>query len=102
MSRSLDAAVEANPVYLTTGQRETVLTGLAREKARLEALEHRVLAAADDVAEAHGTRSAGAWLAHATRQDGPAGRRAQRLADGLDRRWPRSTTSPAISTPTCG
>lgn len=87
VAEGLDKAAVANPVFLTTSQKEQVLTGLAREKARLEALEHRVLAAADDVAREHGTRHAGAWLAHATRQDAPAGRRAQRLAEGLDRRW---------------
>lgn len=88
VAQGLDEAAGANPVYLTTRQKERVLTDLAREKARLEALEHRVLAAADDVAVEHGARDAGAWLAHATRQDAPVGRRWQRLADGLDSRWP--------------
>lgn len=53
VARGLDEATGANPVYLTTRQKERVLAALAREKARLEALEHRVLAAADDVAVEH-------------------------------------------------
>jgi len=59
--------------------------GLRRQISRLEALEARTLAAGD-VADEHGTRSAGAWLAHETRQDPSAGRVVQRLAEGLDER----------------
>ena len=84
----LDSVAEAQPVFLGTRDKETLLVGLRRQINRLEALEARTLAAAGDVADEHGTRSAGAWLAHETRQDPSAGRVVQRLAEGLDERWP--------------
>ena len=87
VSAALDSVLHAQPVYLATGEKEQVLLGLRRQVSRLEALEARVLAAAGDVADKHGTRSAGAWLAHEARQDGPVGRRLQRMADGLEQRW---------------
>lgn len=88
MAALLDSVAEAQPVYLTTSEKEDVLVGLRRQINRLEALEAKSLAAAGDVAEGHGTRSTGAWLAHETRQDPPVGRTAQRFAEGLDQRWP--------------
>ena len=42
--------------FLTTGEKEGLLVGLRRQIGRLEALEARTLAAAGDVADAHGTR----------------------------------------------
>ena len=84
----LDSVAGAQPTFLSTREKETLLVGLRRQISRLEALEARTLAAAGDVADEHGTRSAGAWLAHEARQDPPAGRAAQRLAEGLDQRWP--------------
>jgi len=88
VTAALDSVLEAQPAFLTTDEKEALLVGLRRQISRLEALEARALAAAGDVADRHGVRSAGAWLAHETRQDPPAGRVAQRLADGLDQRWP--------------
>jgi len=85
----LDEVAGSEPMFLTTGEKERLLVSIERQIARLESLRARTLAAADDVAECHGARSPGAWLAHETRQDVPAGRRAQRLAHGLDRRWPQ-------------
>lgn len=88
VTAALDSVVEAQPAFLTTDEKETLLVGLRRQISRLEALDAKTLAAAGDVADRHGTRSAGAWLAHETRQDPPVGRAAQRLAEGLDQRWP--------------
>ena len=85
MSGLLDSVGQAQPAFLTTGEKETLLVGLRRQISRLEALEARTIAASGDVAEAHGTRHAGAWLAHETRQDPAAGRVAQRS--------PRASTS---------
>ena len=84
----LDSVTEAQPTFLSTPDKETLLVGLRRQINRLEALEARTLAAAGDVADEHGTRSAGAWLAHEARQDPSVGRAAQQLAEGLDQRWP--------------
>jgi hypothetical protein len=88
MAALMDSVAEAQLVYLSTRDKETLLVGLRQQISRLEALEARALAAAGDVADEHGTRSAGAWLAHETRQDPPVGRAAQHLAEGLDQRWP--------------
>jgi len=83
----LDEAAEFDPTYLTTDQKQELLVALDRQANRIASLTARTLARAGDVAERHGTRHAGAWLAHETRQDPDAGRRAQRLAGGLQR-WP--------------
>ncbi|WP_283247963.1 HNH endonuclease signature motif containing protein [Nocardioides coralli] len=48
-----------------------------------------MLAAAGDVAEEHGARTAGVWLAHQARLERPEGRRLQQLAEALDQRWHR-------------
>jgi hypothetical protein len=88
IGRLLDEVAGLDPACLATGEKEELLVAPEREGNRLAALTARALAAAGDVAEEHGTRHAGAWLAHQTRQDPAAGRRAQRLAEGLDRRWP--------------
>ena len=97
----LDGVAELDPLYLTTGEKEELLVTLQRQTSRLASLTARTLAAAGDVAETHGTRHAGAWLAHETRQDPDAGRRAQRLAEGLDQRWPilsQAFSSGSVST----
>jgi Domain of unknown function (DUF222) len=88
IGRLLDEVAGLDPTYLTTGEKEELLVALDRQASRLAALTARTLAAAGDVAEEHGTRHAGAWFAHETRQDPDTGRRAQRLAEGLGRRWP--------------
>ena len=84
----LDDVADLHPMYLTTNQKQELLVAVERQTSRLAALKAKALAAAGDVADAHGTRHAGAWLAHEARQDPPEGRRAQRLAEGLDQRWP--------------
>jgi hypothetical protein len=89
----LDEVAELQPTYPTTGQKQELLVAVEQQSSRLAALKARTLAAAGDVAEAHGTRDAGAWLAHETRQDPAEGRSAQRLAEGLDQRWPIVATA---------
>ena len=83
----LDEVADLHPMYLTTSQKQELLVAVERQSSRLAAMKAKTLAAAGDVADVHGTRHAGAWLAHQTRQDPSAGRSAQRLADGLDQRW---------------
>jgi len=84
----LDSVVDSQPAFLSEADKEELLLGLQTQIGRIESLRARAVAAADDVAEHRGTRSAGAWLAHQTHQDGPVGRRWQWLADGLEQRWP--------------
>jgi Domain of unknown function (DUF222) len=97
----LEEVADLDPMYLTADPKQELLVAVERPANRLAALQFRALAAAGDVAEAHGTRHAGAWLAHQTRQDPPAGRSAQRLAEGLDQRWPilgRAYAAGSVST----
>src|SRR5687768_12196086 len=61
-----------------------------------------VLAVADDVADEAAARSAGLWLAQTARLERPEGRRMQRLAEALDRRYAEvgeTLSSGAISRP---
>ena len=67
IGRLLDDVADLDPMYLARGEKEELLVVLERQSSRLSALQARTLAAAGDVAEAHGTRHAGAWLAHETR-----------------------------------
>lgn len=84
----LDSVAESQPAFLSEAEKEEFLIGLQTQIGRVEALRVRALAVAGDVASRHAARSASAWLAHQTRQDASTGRRWQRLAEGLDQRWP--------------
>ncbi len=76
-----------NPTFRTTAEKQQALVALSRARARLAAEEMRILATADDVAEATGARSTAAWLAQTTK-DSPGRLRAdKKLADALDTRW---------------
>ncbi|GAB4009741.1 HNH endonuclease signature motif containing protein [Nocardioides ultimimeridianus] len=79
------AAVSNMPAdYLRTRDKADLLTDLARVESQLAELKLRVLAAAADVAEEHGSRDAGCWLAHTTRITSSAGRAQLRLAESLE------------------
>ena len=67
VERGLDELATIDPGYRTTAEKQAALVGLSRVIARAEAERMRVLAAADDVAEATGARSTAAWLAVETR-----------------------------------
>ena len=82
----MDEIGAVDPICLTTGEKQTALVDLARERSRLEAIiELRVLAASDDVAEVTGARSAAA-VADQTRQAHRAVRRDAVLAEALGSR----------------
>ena len=59
------AAVE--PAFMSAADKQEALVALTEARSQLEALTARVLAASDDVGEAHGLRDAAAWLAVGTR-----------------------------------
>ena len=88
---ALDAAVDevagVDPIYMTVPDKKATLTGVARARARLEAIELKVLAAADDIAEATGDRSTATWLANETRDAHGTVRRKAVLARALTSRW---------------
>lgn len=84
---ALDEVAELDPAFLPTGDKARALTSLSRELARLEGLRLQLLAAADDVAQDRGARSAGVWLAVETRAGAASGAHDQKLA-GAVARWP--------------
>jgi hypothetical protein len=86
MEAALDEVSQVEPVYMSVAEKQTALMRSARVRARAEALEMRVLAAADDVAEQTGDRSTAAWLATATRDSRGSVRRRQVLGKALDSR----------------
>ena len=95
---ALDELLSTDPVYLKTVEKQHALTRVARLTARLEAFKLRVLAVADDVAEATGSRSAARWLADQTRQAHGTVRSEVALATALDARWGQVGAALAMGT----
>jgi hypothetical protein len=90
----LDELAAISPGFRSTGEKQEFLVGISRLIARAEAERLRVMAAADEIAEATGDRSTAAWVARETRQAQGAVRRDAVLASALDsgglawaRRW---------------
>ncbi|CAM3220227.1 DUF222 domain-containing protein [Nocardioides dubius] len=84
---ALDSCLDANPIYLSTAEKEAVLLKMPVLQARLTELNYRLLACAFDVADAHGARNIGDYLAHATHQAHGTMARELRIARELDSRW---------------
>jgi hypothetical protein len=84
---AVDEVAGVDPIYMTVPDKQATLTGVARARARLEAVELKVLAASDDIAEATGDRSTATWLANTTRDAHGSVRRKAALASALDQRW---------------
>jgi Domain of unknown function (DUF222) len=93
LTEALDEIAAINPTFRTTGEKQELMTGLAKVIARAQAQQLRVLAVADDVAEETGARSVAAWLADETRDAHGRIRADARLADSLDQRWQRLGTA---------
>jgi len=87
LGRALSQVADANPVFLTTTQKASVLTELARVEAQVAELRLRVLASAGDLAETTAARDVGEWLAQATRGRFDQARADFQLAQALDRRY---------------
>ena len=87
MDAALDEVAQVEPTYMSVAEKQTALVRSARVRARAEALEMRLLAAADDVAEETGDRSIAAWVATATRDSRGGARGGRLLANSLDARW---------------
>ncbi|MFS3127548.1 DUF222 domain-containing protein [Nocardioides sp. Bht2] len=88
IAEALRDADACSPVFLSTVEKAVVLLQLPGLLARLTELNLRVMACADDVAEAHGARNIGDFIAHETRQSPGATARELRLAKELDDRRP--------------
>ncbi len=85
VGQALDDVAALDPTYLPASDKARAMLTIDRQLARLEGLRLQLVAAADDVAVERGARSAGVWLALERREGAPAGVRAQRLAEALDR-----------------
>lgn len=83
ISAALKAARGAEPAFMSTEGKEATLVALAEASSQLDELAARLLAASDDVGEAHGLRDAAAWLAVATRTTRHEARRALALGRWL-------------------
>ena len=68
LNRALDELAAIGPEFRDVGEKQEFLVGISRLISRAEAERLRVLAAADDIAEATGDRSTATWLAHQTRE----------------------------------
>lgn len=78
---------DADPVYLSTTDKAAVLTELPTLITQLHELNYRVMACADDVAEAHAARNVGDFIAHHTHQAHGTLNRDLALARDLDSTW---------------
>lgn len=92
----LDDAATMQPVYLSTEEKGAAMRELARLETRVTALRLRVMAVADDTAEATGARDVAAWWSHATLSESDAARADERLARSLDRSRPQLADALAV------
>ena len=86
LAAALDRVLVHEPAFLSRQDKKAVLLQLARQRARLDALELSVLAAADrdDVGSETGATSTGAWVSHVTLTDRAEAAAKVRLARALD------------------
>jgi hypothetical protein len=87
IERALKDVSHVEPAFMSTADKADVLVRLGALVSQVEALQLRVLAHSDDVAERDAASDAGNWLSHKARIDRAAGRRQVRLAGALERRW---------------
>jgi hypothetical protein len=88
LSSELDKATTFNPTFVPAGDKATAMRQLSTVVTRAQGLLLTVLAAAGDVAEESGARSAGDWYAAATRHDHRPATGLDRLARSLDLHYP--------------
>ena len=81
---ALKDVADVDPTFMPTAEKKAALLALDRASGRLAEL--RVMAAADDVADAEGARDVAAWLAHHGRRDRAEARHDVRLARALEGR----------------
>ncbi|GAA1507005.1 hypothetical protein GCM10009788_08650 [Nocardioides humi] len=83
---ALAEVADAQPLYLSTPEKEQLLLQATALVAQVEELRLRTLADAGDIAVVHGARDAAAWLAHAAHLDPAPARADLHLAHGLEAR----------------
>ncbi len=84
---ALKATADANPTFMTAGDKAAALRELVRVESRLVELRLRILADAGDLADQSASHDAAEWLATQTRVRHEDARADLALAVGLDRRW---------------
>nr|WP_228387805.1 MULTISPECIES: hypothetical protein [unclassified Nocardioides] len=85
----LDRIAERDPVFLPVGTKRQALLLMASASSRAQAVLARLVACADDVADAEGHRDVASWLTHRTHDSLTTSRRAQRLGVACEQRWHR-------------
>lgn len=85
---SLKSVADVNPTFMSVDEKAWALRALVEAETQLGELRLRVMAAADDVADAEGSRSAGAWLSHHARLRRGDAASDLALAKALDRDRP--------------
>ena len=81
----LKAVADANPTFMSTGEKAAALRELAAAEAQVAELRLRILADAGDLAADTAAKDAAGWLAQHTRTSYADSRADLRLADALDR-----------------
>ena len=89
----LDKIADRDPTFLSISEKRQALRMTAHLASRAQAMHARVIACADDVADADGCRDVAAWVAHRTHTSGAGARRLQRLGVACELRWHRVGTA---------
>jgi len=98
ISTALAEVAGVQPLYMTADDKRAALLALTRAERRLAEVKLRLIAAADNIAEADGSRDVAGWLAsHTQAESGPL-RAEQKLAKALDQRWARVAAGMAAGT----
>ena len=84
----LKAVADANPTFMSTGEKAAALRELVAAEAQVAELRLRILADAGDLAADTAAKDAAGWLAQHTRTSYADARADLRLADALDRDRP--------------
>lgn len=86
---TLKAVADANPTFMTTGEKSAALRELVAAEAQVAELRLRILADASDLAAETAAKDAAGWLAQHARTRYADARADLRLAGALDRDRPR-------------
>src|SRR6476469_3455039 len=81
---SLKDVASVEPAFMSLSEKQAALVALVEVRSQLDALVARVLAASDDVGQAHGMRDAAAWLAVQTRTTRREARRDLELGRAME------------------
>ena len=84
----LKSVRDANPTFMSTGEKAAALRELVAAEAQVVELRLRILADAGDLAADTAAKDAAGWLAQHTRASYADARADLRLADALDRDRP--------------